>query len=410
MKLSIIIPAHNEENRISRTLQSLGTYISNPKNFNNGEVEVIVVINNTKDSTKQIVRDYQEKYPVISYIDIPFYTGKGGAVTLGFQKAQGEYVAMLDADGSSSPREVKKLFDIISGNPELDGVIASRYLENSQILGMLPLTRILFSRMFNLIVRFGFGLKYKDTQCGLKIFRSKVAKTFASRIATVGWTFDLNLLIMAKYFDFNITEVPTRWRFKAGSTLKPFNALISVSKELFQLKSLELKLVRDNFIKRTFNTPPLGNVKSVMIITTDNLWDNNFSKNILKSLSKDFTVYVFAPKIHNKNVNERIGNIEFTRRGSRRTYKAWFTVYYPVFFRSLAKQLVIWNAGMFVTKAAKAMTEVIVEVQKDKILVNGKMYSLNYTNLKKNIESSEINKTILSEKFHSWNGVRFKAA
>lgn len=390
MKLSIVIPAKNEENRISRTLQSLGSYISNPKNFSEDDVEIIVVINNTKDSTKQIVRHYKEKYPFISYIDIPFYTGKGGAVALGFQKAKGQYVTMLDADGSSSPSEIKKMLDVISDNPEIDGVIANRYLENSQILGMLPLTRKFFSRMFNLIVRFGFGLRYKDTQCGLKVFRSKIAKKFASRVSTVGWTFDLNLLIMAKYFDYNIIEIPTRWRFKDGSTLKPFNALISVSKELLQLKSLELKLIKDSFIKRTFNTSPLSKTQSVMIVTPDNLWENKFSQNILKLLSRELSVYVFTPKIHNRNLNERIGNIAFTRRGNRKTYKTWFTIYYPIFFRSLVKQ--------------------IIEIQKDKILVNGNTYRLNYTNLKKTIEVSEINKTILSKKFQPWDSVRFKIA
>ena len=101
MKLSIVIPAKNEEKRINRTLKTYGSFFAGQKLSN--EIEIIVVVNNTFDSTLKIISEYSKKYPFIKALETKYASGKGGAVSLGFLMSKGEYVSYIDADGSVSP-------------------------------------------------------------------------------------------------------------------------------------------------------------------------------------------------------------------------------------------------------------------------------------------------------------------
>jgi glycosyltransferase involved in cell wall biosynthesis len=239
--LSIIIPAYNEENRIGKTLSQLGKYFKNKKI----DIEILVVVNNTTDNTVEIVKKYKEKYPFIKYTNIRKAIGKGGAISVGLRKATGKYIGFMDADGASTPAEVLRLYKKIISNDK-DVVIASRYMKESQIKGELPVYRIIFSRIFNLIVKLLFGLNYKDTQCGLKIFKREVAQGLSRKIISNKWTIDINLLLICKYLGYSVAEIPSIWTAKEGSTLKTSKAIIEVPQELIALKKAELKY----FIKK----------------------------------------------------------------------------------------------------------------------------------------------------------------
>lgn len=244
--LSLVIPAYNEDKRIGETLRRVGSYFSTISGYRRLmmplPVEVIVVVNNSTDRTHDIVDLYARKYPFIRVVTVPFHIGKGGAIALGFELALGEYIAFIDADGSSSPREIMKLFEALSSSHS-DIAIGNRYSPQSLISGNIPLARTIFSRLFNFFgVKAFFGLPYKDTQCGLKLFTAEAAKNLAKRYCSGGWTFDLNLLLLAKHLGYTVIEVPTVWIYREGSTLRFSEALSSVSQELLSLKWMELKL------------------------------------------------------------------------------------------------------------------------------------------------------------------------
>jgi glycosyltransferase involved in cell wall biosynthesis len=239
--LSIIIPAYNEEERIEKTLSKLGKYFEK-KQLN---IEILIIVNNTTDKTVEIIKRYKKKYPFIKYTNIRKAIGKGGAISVGLRKATGKYVGFLDADGASTPVEIMKLYKAIIRNNK-DVVIASRYMKSSQIKGDLPVYRIIFSRIFNLVIRILFGLNYKDTQCGLKIFKKEVAQDLSRKIISTKWTIDINLLLICKYLKYSVEEIPTVWTAKDGSTLQIPKALIEVPEELIALKKAELKY----FIKK----------------------------------------------------------------------------------------------------------------------------------------------------------------
>ena len=234
--LTIVIPAYNEEKRIEKTLTKVGNFYAK-KNI---DVEVLIVVNNTTDNTVNIIKNLQTKYPFIKYTNIHKVIGKGGALSVGFRKAKGKYVAFMDADGASSVAQVNKLYNKISNNDDIDVVIANRYDKDSRI-NDLPLYRKIFSRLFNLISRYVFGLPYSDTQCGLKIFKAEHAKQFSKMIISKKWTIDLNLLLLAKHLDLNVLSVPIIWSEKGNSTLNIRKAFKEVISELIVLKTNEVK-------------------------------------------------------------------------------------------------------------------------------------------------------------------------
>jgi glycosyltransferase involved in cell wall biosynthesis len=236
--LTIVIPAYNEEKRIEKTLTKVGNYFANKEIG----VEVLIVVNNTTDNTVNIIKNLQTKYPFIKYTNIHKAIGKGGALSVGFRKSTGKYVAFMDADGASSVAQLNKLFRKISTNEDIDIVIANRYQKGSRI-NNLPFYRKVYSRLFNLITRYIFGLPYSDTQCGLKIFKAQHAKQFSKMIISKKWTIDLNLLLLAKHLDLNVVSVPIIWSEKGNSTLDIKKAFREVAKELLVLKINDIKYV-----------------------------------------------------------------------------------------------------------------------------------------------------------------------
>lgn len=233
MKFSLVIPAKNEEKRIPATLGALCRYIVDNTNLSQDEIEVIVVVNNSDDQTYEIVNIFKTHYPFIKAFNIDKAIGKGGAIRYGFEKAKGEYIGFVDADMSSSPIEVFKLLNRLEKSADAAGAIADRYCKKGVIVGKVPISRRVFSLGFRVLARILFGLKYHDTQCGLKIFRKDAGKFLMKENEVNGWTFDLNVLLIANMYDLNILSVPTVWQYRSDSKLNTKKAMRSVPVEVF---------------------------------------------------------------------------------------------------------------------------------------------------------------------------------
>ena len=257
--LTVVIPAYNEEKRIRKTLEQVGEYFVTQKT----NIEVLIVVNNTTDNTVDIIKQLQEKYPFIKYTNIHKAIGKGGALSVGFRKASGKYVAFMDADGASSVAQLNKLYRKISKNKDIDVVIATRYAKESRI-NDLPMYRKILSRMFNLVTRVVFTLPYEDTQCGLKIFKKEYAHSMSKMIISKKWTIDLNLLLLSKYLGLNVVSVPIVWSEKGNSTLNVKRAFKEVIVELYNLKMNEIKYVLD-IDSKLFSTKNCYSYKSMVL-------------------------------------------------------------------------------------------------------------------------------------------------
>lgn len=208
MKICIVIPAHNEEKRIVNSLHDFKETILKKYGKN---LTLVIVSDGSTDKTNDIVKKWQKKYSQIKLIIGEKREGKGSALIRGFHIACDIYnpdiVGFVDADPSVSGIEIIKLLTFLQ-KKGVDGVIASRYLKDSKIIGELGKARFIASRSYNVMIRVLFGLGFKDTQCGAKFFKAKSLCKVLHQIHLTDMSFDINLLYELHRRRFNVKEVP----------------------------------------------------------------------------------------------------------------------------------------------------------------------------------------------------------
>ena len=211
--LSLVIPAYNEEARIESVVKNICDQFPGQ--------EIIVVCNGCIDNTADLLNSLRSRYQQIKVLNFPQKLGKGGAIIEGFKIAQGQRIGFADADDSVEPSDIKKLFDALDNS---DGVIASRRLVGSKITSHQPIIRRFSSKAFNIIVRALFNLEYKDTQCGVKVFRREALKDVLGSLSATGFEFDVELLWKLKKRGYRTVEFPVTWKHAEGSTFRLANA------------------------------------------------------------------------------------------------------------------------------------------------------------------------------------------
>ncbi|MFC1453112.1 glycosyltransferase [Verrucomicrobiota bacterium] len=232
MKLSVIVPAHNEEARVGRMLDAYLPHFS--ARYGN-EVEFIVVVNGSTDRTDEVVREYAVRYPCMQCVVEPKRIGKGGALLLGFQRASGDLVGFVDADGATPPAAFD---DLVGELGDAGAVIASRWRRGADVSPRQPWSRRMASRVFNTLVRLGFGLRLTDTQCGAKLMRREVLAKILPNLGITRWAFDVDLLFQLKRQGCAIREIPTTWHDVAGSKLEIGRASVEMLAALVRLRLL----------------------------------------------------------------------------------------------------------------------------------------------------------------------------
>jgi len=232
MKVSIIIPAHNEEKRISNTLEEYCKFFEKRKKTKElKDFEILVVLNACTDRTIEIVKKAEKRFKEIKHLEFEL-GGKGFAVKEGFKeslKKDFDLIGFVDADMATSPEAFDDLVNNING---YDGIIGSRWIGGSVIKTKQPFLRRVMSRGFNFIVRSLFLLPYIDTQCGAKLFKRKTLERVITSIGATKWAFDVDLLYRLNKEDFKIKEFPTIWEDKEKSKLNikkvPFQMFASI--------------------------------------------------------------------------------------------------------------------------------------------------------------------------------------
>jgi dolichyl-phosphate beta-glucosyltransferase len=226
--LSIIIPAYNEAEQLPASLERVVAFGA-AQGFVS---EVIVVDNASSDTTKGVVLDFASRYPCIRYL-YEAVRGKGAAVRTGMLAGRGEYLLICDADMAVPVEEVDKFlppilrdYDVAIGSREAEG--ANRYDE--------PFHRHLMGRVFNLIVRTIILPGLKDTQCGFKCFRRDVARDLFSASRIDGWSFDVEILYVARLRGYRIVEVPVHWHYGEKSKVKPVQDTWGMLKEILKIR------------------------------------------------------------------------------------------------------------------------------------------------------------------------------
>jgi len=227
-EISIVIPAYNEENRIGKTLEIIINYCK--KNFK--DYEIIVVDDCSKDSTNNLVLSYKNKK--IKLLKNLKNRGKGYCVKIGVLNAKFPLILFSDSDLATPIEEVKKMISYIENG--FDFVIASRNLKDSKIFVKQPKYRQNIGKLFALFVNILTGIIFKDTQCGFKLFKKYPAKFCFKKTTIERFTFDVELLYIAKKHEFKIKEVPVTWIDKPGSKVKVLRDSYRMLKDLFKIR------------------------------------------------------------------------------------------------------------------------------------------------------------------------------
>jgi dolichyl-phosphate beta-glucosyltransferase len=208
--LSVVIPAYNEEERLPSTLNRVGRYFDS----RNISYEVIVVDDGSTDRTREVAEQAHTAFPQLKAISNGSNRGKGYAVRNGFLHAAGKHVLVSDADLSSPIEEYEKLERGIEG---FDGAIGSRAMPESDVFQRQSFFRELSGKFFNIMVRVFMGLRFRDSQCGFKLFeRSRFVEVF-EKVESNGFAFDVEVLYLAERAGLKVIEVPVRWGNAEGT-------------------------------------------------------------------------------------------------------------------------------------------------------------------------------------------------
>jgi glycosyltransferase involved in cell wall biosynthesis len=230
--LSIIIPAYNEEHRLPRTLEKVVAYFETQPY----KVEILIIDNASQDRTYEVARDYAGKLssPVLPIrVDKETLRGKGAAVKKGMLSSRGEYRFMCDADLSMPISEVNRFlppqlndFDISIASREAPGAV--RYNE--------PAYRHLVGRIFNTLIRLLALPSLNDTQCGFKCFRGVIAEELFPQMTIRGWSFDVEILFLARRRGYRIVEVPIPWYFNPESHISVIRDSLQMALDIFKIR------------------------------------------------------------------------------------------------------------------------------------------------------------------------------
>jgi dolichyl-phosphate beta-glucosyltransferase len=229
-KLSVVIPAWNEEKRIEKTLKNIDTYLEKQ----DYDYEIIVVVNNSKDRTYDVVKQLEET-TVQNAIAVNLKEGgKGNAVKRGIlEHAKGDIVMFMDADNATPISEIEKFLPFFDEG--FDVVIGSRYTNPELVKVHQPFYRILLSRMSNLLIQFLAVPGIKDTQLGFKAFTLQAAKDIFPIVTVLRWGFDMEVLTIARAHGYKIKEVGVSWTEHGGGHV-PLKAYVESLIDLLKIK------------------------------------------------------------------------------------------------------------------------------------------------------------------------------
>jgi glycosyltransferase involved in cell wall biosynthesis len=238
--LSIVFPAHNEESRLPQTLLATQDFLSKQPY----SAEILVVENGSHDRTLEIAQDFTRQMPNLRVIHEDA-RGKGLAVQRGMLEAGGGFRFFADVDLSMPISEVNRFLppaltdtDIAIGSREAPG--AMRYNE--------PAFRHFTGRVFNTLVRWVALHGLQDTQCGFKCFRAEVVEDIFPYQTITGWTFDVELLYIARLRGYRIVEVPVPWYFDSQSKVRVIDDSVKMA--------LDLLTIRRNARAGRYDPPP----------------------------------------------------------------------------------------------------------------------------------------------------------
>ena len=235
--LSVIIPCYQQEKTIVKNLKDIKEVLEKIRYH----WEIIVVIDGRVGKTYQKAKKFRSAK--IKVYQLKENRGKGHAVRFGMKKAKGDYIAFLDAGMEIDPNGLSILLEHLEWY-RADVIVGSKRHLASQV--NYPLERKILSLGYYLLVKLLFGVKVKDTQAGIKIFKRRVLEKVLPVHLVKSYAFDIELLSVANHFGFKrIYEAPIKLKYRfqnltnAVSLRSIWNILVDTAAVFYRLKILK---------------------------------------------------------------------------------------------------------------------------------------------------------------------------
>jgi dolichyl-phosphate beta-glucosyltransferase len=203
MRISVVVPAFNEADRLPATLDRVLAFLR----ARGSAFDISVVDDGSTDATAAVVAGRSD--PEVRLIRLGQNQGKGAAVRRGVLESQGTLTLVSDADLSTPIEELARLEAALDAG--VDIVCGSRGLPDSTIVTSQPVHRRQMGNTFNVILRLLALTPLRDTQCGFKLFRGSVARDVFARCTVRGFAYDVECLFLAERLGYRVRECPVAW-------------------------------------------------------------------------------------------------------------------------------------------------------------------------------------------------------
>tara|TARA_E500000331_G_scaffold101355_1_gene98253 strand:- start:637 stop:1800 length:1164 start_codon:yes stop_codon:yes gene_type:complete len=226
-RLTVIIPAYREVDRIKNTIERIRSELG-PKIDN--DLEVIVVDDGSKDGTEEAAGLADQ------LIVLPRNQGKGSALRNGVDKSNGRVVAFTDADLAYSPSQIFDL--LVQVENGYDWVVGNRHHTDTRTIVKAGFIRGMGGRLVNFATHLLLLGQYRDTQCGLKAFRSDVAKSLFSSSTINGFAFDVELFHLAERWRLSLSEISVEVEHSERTTVRVVQDGFRLLRDLIHVRRL----------------------------------------------------------------------------------------------------------------------------------------------------------------------------
>jgi len=229
-KLSVVIPAYNEQHRIAATLEECIAYLRQQ----DYAAEIIVVDDGSRDATADIARSFTRSWPALKVLQLARNQGKGAAVKTGCLAAAGEFVMFMDADHSTRIEEIEKFLPLCEQGYGMVAGVRTFQEGESRLRRILGLGFLMFA---HLLV---FRKAVVDSQCGFKCFTRETARLIFSRCGTKGGTIDVEIFYLAHKLAVKIYFVPVHWQNAPGSTINVLRCILQDPFDMLRVRFRDL--------------------------------------------------------------------------------------------------------------------------------------------------------------------------
>ncbi|MBI4398176.1 MAG: glycosyltransferase family 2 protein [Candidatus Omnitrophica bacterium] len=227
--ISIIICAYNEAERLPKSLKEIGNFLESWRR----SYEIIVVDDGSRDGTARVA---SEHLAGVSHFVLSERNnrGKGYAVRTGMLHARGTYILFTDADLSTPIHELEKMIPFLEDGYDL--AIGSRAIEAPEVKRTMIWYREIMGRTYNFLREIFIYPGISDSQCGFKCFRREAAKDLFSAQKLNGFSFDAEILYLARKRQYRIKEVPVSWYAETQSKVKIVKDSLNMFLDLIRIR------------------------------------------------------------------------------------------------------------------------------------------------------------------------------